>query len=144
MTMSATTSRARRAPRLLPAAGLLALSLALLAACGRGEPERLADPPTNVVAVDTPPPEYPVSLACADIGGKVVLALTIGTDGRPKRAVIEQRSGVPELDRLALEAVQAWRFRPATYDGAPVETTIQVPMTFRPPPEGDARCAPAG
>lgn len=124
-------------------AAMAALSLAL-AACNPGEPERLPDPPTNVVAVDTPPPEYPVTLACADIGGKVVLALTIGTDGRPKRATLEQRSGVPELDQLALEAVQAWRFRPATYDGAPIESTIQVPMTFRPPPEGDARCAPAG
>jgi periplasmic protein TonB len=124
---------------------VLAAAAALaLAACGAGEPERLPDPPTNVVAVDTPVPEYPVELACADIGGKVVLALTIGTDGRPKRATLEQRSGVPELDQLALEAVQAWQFRPATYDGAPIESTIQVPMTFRPPPEGDARCAPAG
>jgi periplasmic protein TonB len=125
---------------------LAALAALALAACGPGQPdpERMADPPTNVVAVDTPPPEYPVALACADIGGKVVLALTIGTDGRPKRAVVEQRSGVPELDQLALEAVQAWQFRPATYDGEPVESTIQVPMTFRPPPEGDERCAPGG
>lgn len=123
---------------------LAAMAMLALAACGPGEPERLADPPTNVIAVDTPVPEYPVSLACADIGGKVVLALTIGTDGRSKRATLEQRSGVPELDQLALEAVQTWRFRPATYDGEPIETTIQVPMTFRPPPEGDARCAPVG
>lgn len=123
---------------------LAAIAALALAACGAGEPERMPDPPTNVVAVDTPVPEYPVELACADIGGKVVLALTIGTDGRPKRATVEQRSGVPELDQLALEAVQAWQFRPAKYDGEPIESTIQVPMTFRPPPEGDARCAPAG
>jgi protein TonB len=113
---------------------------ATLAACGVGEPQPIPPPPTQVVAVDTPVPEYPVSLACADIGGKVELQLVVGTDGRPVRATLQTRSGVPELDQLALEAVQSWKFRPATANGQPVQATIQVPMTFRPPPPGDARC----
>jgi protein TonB len=114
---------------------------AFLAACGGGEPQPLPPPPTQVVAVDTPVPEYPVSLACADIGGVVEVQLLVGTDGRPVRATLQKRSGVPELDQLAIEAVQSWQFRPATANGQPVQATIQVPITFRPPPPGDARCA---
>jgi protein TonB len=127
-------------PRGLLRATLAATGIAALAACGVGEPEPIPPPPTQVVAVDTPVPEYPVSLACADIGGRVELQLVVGTDGRPVRATLQKRSGVPELDQLALEAVQAWTFRPATANGEPVQSTIQVPMTFNPPPPGDARC----
>lgn len=121
-------------------AAVLAAAVALTAACGGGEPQPLPPPPTQVVAVDTPVPEYPVSLACAEIGGKVELQLVVGTDGRPVRTTLQTRSGVPELDQLALEAVQSWKFRPATANGQPVQATVQVPITFRPPPAGDARC----
>ncbi|RPE81736.1 energy transducer TonB [Vulcaniibacterium tengchongense] len=113
--------------------------LAALAACDRTP----APPPvtrTELVAVETPPPDYPEQLACDDIGGKVVLALTIGAEGSPTSVRLVQSSNVPELDRAAQEGVRRWRFRPATIGGKPVESKLQVPVTFTPPVERPQSC----
>ncbi|HET6397584.1 MAG TPA: energy transducer TonB [Pseudoxanthomonas sp.] len=115
---------------------LAALAL-LLAACGRdaGSPAAAAPaaPPTEVAALETPPPEYPLPLACAGVGGQTVLNVEIGTAGSPARIDLVRGSGNDELDRLAREAVQGWKFRPATRNGQPVARTIQVPVKFTPP-----------
>lgn len=118
--------------RALPPAALLALALT---ACGdrAGPAQPPAPRPTPPVAVETPPPDYPETLACDGIGGRVVLAVTIGTDGRPSEIVVKQRSGQPALDEAATAAVRGWVFRPATAAGKPASTTIQVPVNFTPP-----------
>ena len=85
----------------------------LLAACD-APPETPFIPPTQVIAVDTPPPEYPLEVACEGVGGKVQLFVTIGTEGTVTGAQMRQTSGQPLLDAAALEAVRDWRFRPAT------------------------------
>lgn len=107
----------------------------LLAACGREQapPAAPVPPPTEVAAIDTPPPQYPVELACAGIGGQSVLNVEVGTEGVPTRVALLRSSGNPELDRLAEEAVQGWKFRAATRGGQPVARTIQVPMSFTAP-----------
>ena len=105
----------------------------LLAACD-APPAPAVVPSTAVVAIDTPPPAYPLELACDDIGGKVVLALTVGPEGTVTGVQTRQGSGQPALDAAALEAVRDWRFRPATRNGEPVEVQITVPMTFNVPP----------
>ena len=35
------------------------------------------------------------------------------------------------LDEKAMEAVQQWRFRPGTYQGAPVKVRAQIEVNFR-------------
>lgn len=107
----------------------------LLAACGRDEaaPAAPVPPPTEVTAIDTPPPQYPVELACAGVGGQSVLTVEVGTGGTPTRIVLLRGSGNDELDRLAREAVQGWKFRAATRGGQPVTRTIQVPVSFTAP-----------
>lgn len=114
--------------------GLIA-GAALLAACGERAPTPSAPPArsTPPVAVSTPPPAYPEALACDGIGGRTLLSLTIGTDGRPSAIVVRRRSGQPALDEAATAAVRGWVFRPATQAGKPAATTIQVPITFNPP-----------
>ena len=127
------TPSSARAMLLVRVAAATAVTLGL-AACGDGQPPGSPPvPPTQVAAVDTPPPAYPIELACDDIGGKVVLMLTIGTEGRPTASRIVSSSGVPQLDAAAQEAVRDWQFHPATRNGRPVEMDIQVPMTFNPP-----------
>src|SRR5690606_37807194 len=61
----------RRMHRLPHLAAGVATAL-LLAACGREQtpPAAPVPPPTEVAAIDTPPPQYPVELACAGIGGQ--------------------------------------------------------------------------
>ena len=40
-------------------------------------------------------------------------------------------SGMGGLDIRAAEAVQQWKFRPATKDGKPVTVQVQVDVNFR-------------
>lgn len=118
----------------------LALCISGLVAACDAAPETSFIPPTRVIAVDTPPPEYPLEVACEGVGGKVQLFVTIGTEGTVTGAQMRQTSGQPLLDAAALEAVRDWRFRPATANGQPVETGIQVPITFNVPDEEPADC----
>lgn len=96
--------------------------------------------PTPLTALRTPPPAYPEVLACDGIGGQVVLMLTIGTDGRVKASRVMSKSPSPVLDAAAQEAVTKWEFRAPTRNGQPVETPLQVPMTFNAPVERPQRC----
>lgn len=117
------------------------LAAALLAGCGGSAPPAEPLPaPTPVAAIDTPPPQFPLELACAGIGGQTLLGVEIGPEGTPTRIDLVRSSGNDELDRLAKDAVQGWKFRPATRGGQPVAQTIQVPVSFNPPTERPAAC----
>jgi len=60
----------------------------------------------------------------------VLVTVTIPPDGIPKDVKIAK--GVrPDLDKGAIDAVQQWRFEPATRDGKPVESTITVEIKLR-------------
>ena len=111
---------------------VLLLCVTLLAGC-EGPVQAPAVAPTQPLAVDTPPPEYPAQLACDDIGGTVELIMKIGTDGHPTAIRVENGSGQPALDQAAMAAVEGWTFRPATRNGDPVSTDLRVPVTFTPP-----------
>ncbi|HSM10225.1 MAG TPA: energy transducer TonB [Lysobacter sp.] len=110
----------------------------MLAGCEQSVPPPL--PSTRVMAVETPPPVYPLELACADIGGRVLLQLSIGPDGRPTRVETLESSGQPALDASAAKAVEDWTFQAATRAGQPVASQINVPMTFTPPVEKPDSC----
>lgn len=119
---------------------LAALSLAGgLAACDM-PPAPQSVSTTDVAAINTPPPEYPLELACDGIGGTVSLEVTVGTDGSVTGVQTRKSSGQPALDAAALASVQDWRFRPATRNGQPVEVQIAVPMTFNAPPSEPEGC----
>ena len=121
------------------AAALLAASL--LPACGgSAPPAEPVPPPTPVAAIDTPPPEFPLALACAGVGGQTLLSVEIGAEGRPTRIDLVRGRGYTVLDALASQSVQGWTFRPATRAGQPVPQTIQVPVNFTPPAERPAEC----
>ena len=127
-------NRAMHRPLCLPlhAAGLAGV-LALAACGGNAPPAQPVPAPTAVAAIDTPPPQYPVELACAGIGGQVLLGVEVGPAGTPTRIDLVRGSGNDELDRLARESVQGWKFRPATRGGKPVAQSIQVPVNFTVP-----------
>ncbi|MEL1264313.1 energy transducer TonB [Pseudoxanthomonas putridarboris] len=123
----------------------LPLAIALLAGCGGSEPPAApAVPPTELAAIDTPPPAYPREAECDSDGGTVVLRVTIHQDGVPSNVAQAQSSGHPALDQAALEAVRTWKFRAATRNGQPVSHTITVPVTFPPVQEKPVRCFAQG
>jgi len=121
---------------LLPALAVLALS-----ACGKSDaPATPAIAPTELAAIDTPPPAYPVELACAGAGGQTVLKVTVGVEGKPTEVTLVRSSGQTELDQSAQARVHDWKFRPATRNGQPVPQTIQVPVDFKPPQPKPEEC----
>lgn len=126
---------------LLGAVSSLALAV-MLAGCS---PEPAAQStqiaPTQPLAVETPPPQYPAELACAGIGGQVGIILTIDVNGNPKNVRVEDSSGSPPLDQSAVDAVKGWKFQPGTSRGEPAETPLRVPVTFTVPDMDSERCA---
>ena len=126
-------------PALVPAL------LVVLAACGKTEaPAAPAIAPTELAAIDTPPPAYPPEAECNSEGGTTVLRVTIEKDGVPSQVAQAQGSGHAALDKAALEAVRTWTFRAATRNGQPVTHTITVPVTFPPVLEKPTRCFAQG
>lgn len=123
---------------------LLSLSLIAatgLAGCGPSEPPAPPPPPpTEVAAVKTPPPQYPLELACMGVGGTSTFKVTIGADGKPSKVALLTGAGNPQLDELARTAVQGWQFKAATRNGAAVPATIQVPVSFNPPQPKPDQC----
>lgn len=117
------------------------VALLMLAACsGPSEPAAPVAAPTEVAAVKTPPPQYPIELACQNIGGTSTLKVVIGTDGKPSEVTLANSSGNGQLDDQARQAVLGWQFKAATRAGQPVSTTIQVPVSFNPPQPKPDEC----
>jgi protein TonB len=96
-------------------------------------PQAPVPAPTPLAALDTPPPQYPLPLACAGVEGQSVLRVQVGVEGKPTAIDLVRGSGNDDLDRLAREAVQGWTFKPATRAGQAVAQTIQVPVNFSAP-----------
>jgi TonB family protein len=65
--------------------------------------------------------EYPQSALWRGREGWVDLSFVIRPDGTVGDPVIEDSSGIPELEKSALKAVMRSRYSPATLDGKPVE-----------------------
>ncbi len=84
-------------------------------------------PPTKIKDVK---PVYPAIARSARVGGTVVIAATIGPDGK----VIDTKvvKSVPMLDQAALDAVQQWEYTPSLLNGAPVAVTVTVTIDFKP------------
>jgi protein TonB len=101
-----------------------------------GTPQ-LPPPPVRVEARVDPryagdlQPPYPPRQESAERDGVVRVRVTIGTDGRVK--AIEPLSATNDdfWQATRRHALARWRFRPATLDGRPVESTKQMNVYFR-------------
>jgi protein TonB len=59
-----------------------------------------------------------------------VVSLIVGADGIPRDVKLVKSIG-KTLDEKAIAAVTTWKFEPATKDGIPVATQINVEVMFR-------------
>jgi protein TonB len=84
----------------------------------------------ELIGSDLQPP-YPPSEERAQRGGSVQVRLTIGANGRV--IGVQRISATSDAFWRATErqALSRWRFRPATLDGRPVETSKVMTVTFR-------------
>lgn len=75
-------------------------------------------------------PVYPEELRRRRIGGRVLLNVSIGPDGRVRSVSVAQSSGEPLLDESALLAVRDWQFEPARRNRAAVSFDVRLPINF--------------
>jgi len=76
-------------------------------------------------------PEYSEFGRQSKIKGKVLLGVALDANGSVDEVVVVH-SLEPSLDQQAVEAVQKWKFTPATKDSRPVAVQIDVTVGFDP------------
>lgn len=91
------------------------------------ESRRGVTPPRLIHSVD---PEYDKASRKAKVQGIVVLSVLVTENGEPQDLKVV-RGLNPALDENAIRAVSRWRFAPATKNGNPVATKVNVEVTFR-------------
>lgn len=79
---------------------------------------------------------YPMSLQRAGIGGVVGVLLWVDSAGSVGFVNLGRSSGVPDLDRAALQVAPSLRFEPAGRGGRPVGTWVEFDVRFEPRGEG--------
>ena len=73
-------------------------------------------------------PVYPPEAKQAGVEGSILLAVTVGTDGKVGEVTVQK--SVPELDAAAVDAVRQWEFEPGKRDGIAVSVVVDVEITF--------------
>jgi protein TonB len=82
-------------------------------------------------ALYNPPPSYRSESKRAKEEGSLLLSVQVNASGRADTVTISKSSGYQSLDRAASEAVRRWKFKPATRNGEPIATIVDVPIVFR-------------
>lgn len=83
--------------------------------------------PKLVYSVD---PQYPAHGPKGKFSGIAVVALLVGTDGKPEQVHVVKSLG-PGFDKAAVAAVAQYRFKPALKNGTPVPVKVNVEVSFR-------------
>ena len=61
----------------------------------------------------------------------MLLSVQVNAAGRADSITVSKSSGFQRLDRAASEAIRRWKFKPATRNGEPIATIVDVPIVFR-------------
>jgi TonB family protein len=127
-----TTPLRRRAGAVL--VGALVLSLATLAWASQGDAGKHAKAEAAAETGPTyrrlSPPKYPQAAIDAKQEGKLLLRVLVAPDGSVSEVEVESATLPGAFDRAAIDTVRLWQFNPATRNGAPVATWVQVPICF--------------
>ena len=109
------------------------------ASAARAEPPAVAPRVQPPIVLEENRPAYPAEALTTRPSGEVSVTATVSPAGEVSAVELAQEIA-PALDRAALDAATRWRFRPATRDGVPVPSRVQLLFHFEPPPV----VAPAG
>jgi periplasmic protein TonB len=75
-------------------------------------------------------PEYPVGMLRQEIEGSVTVRVLIGTDGKVRQVQVLTATDPDFAKATERQALKAWRFKPATRDGIPVEDWQTLTVRF--------------
>lgn len=84
-------------------------------------------PPVLLSSVD---PQYSEAARKAKLSGNVIVALVVDQNGQPQNVRVLRGLG-NDLDEKAVEAVQQYRFKPATRNDEPVPVDLKVAVNFQ-------------
>lgn len=70
--------------------------------------------------------EYPKSALLNEEQGTVTASFLVSADGRVEESKLEKSSGSRTLDKAAIKAISACKFKPGTKDGAPSQAWTKV------------------
>jgi TonB family protein len=102
----------------------------VLAAARTLPPLREGKEITRPTKISGAPPSYTEAASKAGVEGQVVVEAIIDKAGNVAEAHV--RSGLSlGLDEAALEAVKAWKFKPATLLGQPIEVYYTLTVNFK-------------
>lgn len=88
--------------------------------------QQMGQPPVAITE------SYPPPGSGLDYKGYVIIAATIGTDGKVKRTKIMQTSGIMVIDNIAENAAKEWTFKPALdQEGKPMECDKIITFDFK-------------
>jgi TonB family protein len=74
---------------------------------------------------------YPAESRLLHEGGVCKVKLTVTADGNVRDVSLTKSTGYPRLDQACLEAFIHGDLLPATQDGKPVTTTLEIPITWK-------------
>ncbi len=75
--------------------------------------------------------EYPKASLMNEEQGTVSMSFLVAADGTVKDSKLEKTSGFKNLDKAAMKAISACKFKPGTKDGAPAETWTKVDYAWK-------------
>lgn len=75
-------------------------------------------------------PNYPSRLLVREVEGSATIRVLVGTDGRVREASVVSATHPDFGDAAVRQALKAWRFKPATRGGEPVEDWVTIPVSF--------------
>ncbi len=75
--------------------------------------------------------EYPKASLMNEEQGDVTMAFLVASDGNVVESKVEKSSGYKNLDKAALKALSACKFKPGTKDGALAQTWTKVDYSWK-------------
>lgn len=75
--------------------------------------------------------EYPKASLMNEEQGTVSMSFLVKPDGSVADSKIEKTSGFKNLDKAAIKALSACKFKPGTKDGSPAETWTKVDYAWK-------------
>jgi len=75
-------------------------------------------------------PNYPAQCVQSGVEGRVIVECLITSRGEVIGATAVKASD-PALATAAVDAVNHWKFAPATKDGTPTDAVVRIPVQFK-------------
>ena len=75
-------------------------------------------------------PRYPLHLTRAGVSATVIVRCVIGKDGSVREPQVIVPASMAPFNTAVLDVLPQWRYKPATHNGKPVDSYLNLTVTF--------------